>query len=79
MGYCPFYSKDCPQNTECEIWDTETNSCGFKRQVSLLQSIQMAGTDAIVSSPPSEKYKVTNLFVDPSTGKLTVEYDDTPI
>lgn len=34
---------------------------------------------AIVTSPPSGKCKVTNLFVDPSTGKLAVEYEDTPI
>lgn len=32
----------------------------------------------IASQPPSGKYKVTNLYVDPVTGKLVVEYDDTP-
>ena len=35
--------------------------------------------DVLQSQPPSGKYVVTNLFFDPSTGKLTVEYDDTPI
>jgi len=34
---------------------------------------------AIKSDPPSGKYRVLNLFVDPSSGKLTVQYDDTPI
>jgi len=29
--------------------------------------------------PPDGTYKVTNIFVNPATGKLTVEYDDTPI
>lgn len=33
----------------------------------------------LTSKPPSGKYKVTNLYVDPSNGRLTVEYDDTPI
>ena len=33
----------------------------------------------ILSSPLSGKYRVTNLYVDPSTGKLVVEYDDTPV
>jgi hypothetical protein len=34
---------------------------------------------AIKSDPPSGKYKVINLFVDPSNGRLTIQYDDTPI
>lgn len=33
----------------------------------------------IASTPPSGKYKVVNLYVDPVTGKLFVEYDDTPV
>ncbi len=32
--------------------------------------------DKIDSKPPVGKYKVTNLFVDPETGRLTVVYDD---
>lgn len=31
-----------------------------------------------LSSPPHGYYKVTNLYVDPDTGKLIVVYDDTP-
>ena len=30
------------------------------------------------SNPPAGKCKVTNLFVDPATGRLEVEWDDTP-
>jgi hypothetical protein len=33
----------------------------------------------VTSVPPSGKYKVRNFWVDPVTGKLTVEYDDTPV
>jgi len=38
-----------------------------------------AEVNLIVSEPPLGKCKVSNIFVDPSNGKLTVEYDDTPI
>ena len=30
------------------------------------------------SDPPTGKYKVINLYVDPATGKLIIEYDDIP-
>ena len=33
----------------------------------------------ITTMPPSGKYKVINLWVDPATGKLTVEYENTPV
>ena len=79
MGYCPYYSKNCPHSDECEIWDTATNTCGIKRQKSLLELINLKGEDSIASSAPVGKYKVVNMYVDPSTGKLTVEYDDTPV
>jgi hypothetical protein len=32
----------------------------------------------VESAPPSGKCPVKNLYVDPSTGRLTVEYDDIP-
>ena len=35
--------------------------------------------DNVTTTPPVDKYKVKNLFVDPETGKLEVEYDDTPV
>jgi len=40
------------------------------------------GTDVMstsISNPPSGMFRVTNLYVDSATGKLTVEYDDTPV
>lgn len=33
----------------------------------------------IVSNPPEGKCKVVNLYVDPATGKLTIEWDDVPV
>lgn len=33
----------------------------------------------IESVPPTGKCRVTNIFVDPGTGKLVVQYDDTPV
>jgi len=30
------------------------------------------------SAPPSGKCKITNLYVDPVTGKVVIQYDDTP-
>ena len=36
-------------------------------------------TNFVLSSPPSGYCKVKNLYVDPGTGKVVVEYDDTPI
>ena len=35
--------------------------------------------DHISTDPPVGKYKVRNLWVDPATGKLDVDYDDTPV
>lgn len=32
--------------------------------------------DKVDSKPPVGKWKVSNIFVDPETGRLTVEYDD---
>ena len=43
--------------------------------------IQKAGISVgyLPSSPPSGKCVVTNLFVDPQTGKFAVEYEDIPV
>ena len=32
----------------------------------------------IPSNPPTGKCKVLNIYVDPDTGKLVIEYEDTP-
>ena len=34
---------------------------------------------AVVTDPPPGKYRVTQLYVDPLTNKLVVEYDNTPV
>lgn len=33
----------------------------------------------LISQPPSGKCKVTNIYVDPATGKLVVKYEDIPV
>lgn len=77
MGFCPYYDNLCPHNDECEIWDTASNLCGVKRQKSLLELINLKGADSIASSPPTGKYKVTNLYIE--DGELCVEFDNTPV
>ena len=32
---------------------------------------------AVATTPPRNVFRVTNLYVDPNTGKLLVEYDNT--
>ena len=79
MGFCPYYSKSCPQNDECQLWDVEANQCGIIKQKNVLQQIlETGGETSVVSLPPQGKYKVTNIYVDPVSGRLTVNYDDTP-
>ena len=79
MGFCPYYSSNCPHNFECELWDASREICGIKRQTVVLESINTGGEDSLGSVPPSGKCKVTNIYVDPLTEKLTIEYDNTPI
>lgn len=82
MAFCPFYNLQCPEVNDgevgCAVWDTTTNSCGFRRQISLLQAIQMQGTDAIVSSPPTGKCKVTNIYWDDDLQKVVIEKSTEP-
>lgn len=33
----------------------------------------------VVSKPPSGMYRVVGLYVNPSTGRFVVRYDDTPV
>ena len=35
-------------------------------------------TTKINSNPPVGKCKITNIYVDPITGKTIIEYEDTP-
>jgi hypothetical protein len=57
----------------------------FKDKTSLKISLidpelykKMSG-NIVFSFPPRGKCKVVNIYVDPSTSKLIVEYDDIPI
>ena len=36
-------------------------------------------TDGLAVSPPTGKCRVVNMYVDPLTGRLIVEYDDQPV
>jgi len=40
---------------------------------------EVTEVSGVNTSPPTDKYRVTNLYVDPTTGRLVVEYDDTPV
>ena len=33
----------------------------------------------ITTIPPVGKYRITNIYVDPDTGRVNIEYDDTPV
>lgn len=33
----------------------------------------------LISKPPSGKCRVTNIYVNPVTGKMEFEYEDTPV
>lgn len=57
---------------------TEPNAVVIKGFVTR-QSPPAASTEnAIKSTPPQASFKVTNIYVDPVTGRLITEYDDTP-
>ncbi len=53
---------------------------GILRQYAITQRGNYININAgnIESNPPAGHYKVTNLYVDSATGKLQVEYDNTP-
>ena len=40
--------------------------------------VSAAELSSLVSRPPSGHYKVVNLYVNKDTGKVIVEYEDTP-
>ena len=41
--------------------------------------VEVVIKNQVETNPPAGKYRVTNLYVDPVTGRLEVEYDDTPV
>ena len=56
-----------------------SNDYKIEKDVSLTGHKLLEATNVIISDPPSGKCKVTNIYVDLDTGKLTVQYDDTPV
>jgi hypothetical protein len=40
---------------------------------------EVVSTEGLNTAPPQGKCPVVNLYVDPTTGRLMVEYDDTPV
>jgi hypothetical protein len=53
---------------------TDCAAAGYTvRQLNLVSS-----GGGILSTPPTGSFKVVNIYVNPETGKLTIEYDNTP-
>jgi len=54
------------------IYDIEVSGVG-------ITTYKLEGVPLLdFSTPPSGKYKVKNIYVDPNSGKQITEYDDTP-
>lgn len=39
MGFCPYYDKQCPENTDCYLWNGDANACTFQKHTDMLQEI----------------------------------------
>ena len=39
---------------------------------------EVNSVSGLATTPPQGKCKIVNMYVDPSTGKVVVQYDDTP-
>ena len=62
-------------NATGEITRSEAET--LKGQILAAQQSYNAITEGGISSiPPEGTFKVTNIYVDPSTGRLTVQYDN---
>jgi hypothetical protein len=77
-------------NKECKVCgDMKDEGLMFFKNNEYFCSVNCASADytvknvnvaaGAISIPPTGKCKVTNLYVDPLTGKLTIEYDNIPI
>ena len=51
----------------------------FRSGITEDRVLEIVLESAVGFDPPDGTYKVTNIYVNPATGKLTVEYEDTPI
>jgi hypothetical protein len=74
MGYCPYYSKDCPENAGCYLWHASSSSCGLVRQVNLLSQISTASVGTIKSLPSGDYRQVSGITYNPTTRKMKVLY-----
>ena len=52
-------------------------SGGHEIEDERIRTLEIKYTPA--SQPPSGYFRVVNLYVDPVTGRLIVQYDDTPV
>jgi len=55
-----------------------TNLSALRKAVTKLLAASSTTSGESLSNPPSGKCRVTNIYVDPRTGKLEVEWDNTP-
>ena len=59
---------------------TQHNPRTLAQLNALIQDADLVASSEILSAvTPPGKCKVTNLYVDPDTGRLVVEYNDTPM
>jgi len=59
--------------TNLWVWDTDA-----VEWVRMTQPEATSSGTGIPSNPPEGHYKITNMYINSQTGKLVVEYDDTP-
>ena len=79
MGFCPYYSKNCPQNDECQLWDTDAEQCGVIVQKNVMQQILATGGEtSVLSLPPTGYYKIENTYYDYDTDEQVIIRGDTP-
>jgi len=73
MGFCPYYSKTCPQNIECQLWDNDATQCGVILQKTVLQQILATGGEtSIISIPDTACLKITNEYYDSATDEQVI-------
>lgn len=60
--------------TDSGVYDIQVSGVGI-----VTYKLEGVPIVTFLSIPPSGKYKIKNIYIDPDTGKYKVEYDDTPI
>ena len=65
-----------------DLWSKLIKDSGMpgtiKEETSTGKTIIRLEAKSIISNPPTGYFKVTNLYVDPKTKRVTLEYDNTP-